>query len=262
MKCFILLVSYNRCISLEWDWLFTRSWCIQRCAPCTKSLWTSSTWWGQVYTMWVVPPVAQVFILQFMSHTHFYFLTWMWMVPYLQTHRNMWCECLVLWCIQVYARLHCVYVPVLRCMCEQSNYSEQYMVGSQQGVQSVDRFNPAGCPGVNSQRGILSSHSHMSPESVRLIHRHRSVMHTDTSVITVQTLICRSKFNCWCSHVKVNPLSETVPACVSQHALGKKQYRWTLLIQEIISSAGINHSELQPWSHRLITVVFYIQNLI
>lgn len=147
-------------------------------------------------------------------------------------------------------------------MCEQSNYSEQYMVGSQQGVQSVDRFNPAGCQGVNSQRGILSSHSHMSPESVRLIHRHRSVMHTDTSVITVQTLICRSEFNCWCSRVKVNPLSKTVPACVSQHALGKKQYRWTLLTQEIISSTGINHSVAALITQAYTTVVFYIQNLI
>ena len=52
------------------------------------------------------------------------------------------------------------------------------MVGSQQGVPGVDRFGAAGCPGVNSPRGILSSHSHMSPESVRLIHRHRSVTHT------------------------------------------------------------------------------------
>lgn len=39
----------------------------------------------------------------------------------------------------------------------------------------MDRFNPAGCQGGNSSRGILSSHSHMSPESVRLMHRHRSV---------------------------------------------------------------------------------------
>ena len=53
------------------------------------------------------------------------------------------------------------------------------MVGSQQGVPSVDRFGTAGCQGVNSSRGILSSHSHMSPESVRLLHRHRSVPHRD-----------------------------------------------------------------------------------
>lgn len=49
------------------------------------------------------------------------------------------------------------------------------MTGSQQGVSTMDRFNPAGCQGGNSSRGILSSHSHMSPESVRLMHRHRSV---------------------------------------------------------------------------------------
>uniref|UniRef100_A0A3Q2CXQ0 Dedicator of cytokinesis 3 n=1 Tax=Cyprinodon variegatus TaxID=28743 RepID=A0A3Q2CXQ0_CYPVA len=32
-------------------------------------------------------------------------------------------------------------------------------------VPSMDRFGPAGCPGVNSPRGILSTHNHMSPES-------------------------------------------------------------------------------------------------
>uniref|UniRef100_M4AMW0 Dedicator of cytokinesis 3 n=1 Tax=Xiphophorus maculatus TaxID=8083 RepID=M4AMW0_XIPMA len=45
-------------------------------------------------------------------------------------------------------------------------------------VPGMDRFGPAGCPGVNSPRGILSSHNHMSPESVRLMHRHRSVTQT------------------------------------------------------------------------------------
>lgn len=65
---------------------------------------------------------------------------------------------------------------ISKCMREQCKYSEQYMVGSQQGLPGVDRFGPAGCPGVNSPRGILSSHSHMSPESVRLMHRHRSVV--------------------------------------------------------------------------------------
>lgn len=49
------------------------------------------------------------------------------------------------------------------------------MTGSQQGVNTMDRFSAAGCQGGNSSRGILSSHSHMSPESVRLMHRHRSV---------------------------------------------------------------------------------------
>lgn len=49
------------------------------------------------------------------------------------------------------------------------------MTGSQQGVSTMDRFTAAGCQGGNSSRGILSSHSHMSPESVRLMHRHRSV---------------------------------------------------------------------------------------
>uniref|UniRef100_A0AAX7VIF0 Dedicator of cytokinesis 3 n=1 Tax=Astatotilapia calliptera TaxID=8154 RepID=A0AAX7VIF0_ASTCA len=48
--------------------------------------------------------------------------------------------------------------------------------GLHHGLPGVDRFGPAGCPGVNSPRGILSSHSHMSPESVRLMHRHRSVV--------------------------------------------------------------------------------------
>lgn len=41
-----------------------------------------------------------------------------------------------------------------------------------------DRFGPAGCQGINSPRGILSSHNHMSPESVRLMHRHRSAIFT------------------------------------------------------------------------------------
>ena len=90
-------------------------------------------------------------------------------------------------CVQ---RLQYVYKQVLRYMCEQCSYSEQYMVGSQQGVPSVDRFGPAGCPGVNSPRGILSSHSHMSPESVRLMHRHRSVTHRYT-----KGLICNPSPN-------------------------------------------------------------------
>lgn len=50
------------------------------------------------------------------------------------------------------------------------------MTGSQQGVSTMDRFAAAGCQGGSSSRGILSSHSHMSPESVRLMHRHRSVL--------------------------------------------------------------------------------------
>lgn len=66
-------------------------------------------------------------------------------------------------------------LPRIKCTRDRCKYSEQYMVGSQQGVTTMDRFAPAGCQGVNSSRGILSSHSHMSPESVRLIHRHRSV---------------------------------------------------------------------------------------
>ncbi|CAB1459473.1 unnamed protein product [Pleuronectes platessa] len=63
-----------------------------------------------------------------------------------------------------------------------------YMVGSQQGVPSVDRFGPAGCQGVSSSRSSLSSHSHMSPESVRLIHRHSplnlqgSIRHSSSSL--------------------------------------------------------------------------------
>ena len=70
----------------------------------------------------------------------------------------------------------CCSMFMCKCFNAQCKYSEQYMVGTQQ-VPGVDRFGPAGCPGVNSPRGILSSHSHMSPESVRLIHRHRSVTH-------------------------------------------------------------------------------------
>lgn len=58
------------------------------------------------------------------------------------------------------------------------------MTGSQQGVSTMDRFNPAGCQGGNSSRGILSSHSHMSPESVRLMHRHRSVLAAATPTTT------------------------------------------------------------------------------
>uniref|UniRef100_A0A3Q3F4H7 Dedicator of cytokinesis 3 n=1 Tax=Labrus bergylta TaxID=56723 RepID=A0A3Q3F4H7_9LABR len=52
----------------------------------------------------------------------------------------------------------------------------------------VDRFGQAGCQGVNSPRGILSSHSHMSPESVRLMHRHSplnlqgSIRHSSSSL--------------------------------------------------------------------------------
>lgn len=63
------------------------------------------------------------------------------------------------------------------------------MVGSQQGVPGMDRFGPAGCQGVNSPRGILSSHSHMSPESVRLIHRHRSVSHTKSLISTLAPIM-------------------------------------------------------------------------
>uniref|UniRef100_A0A3Q1HX29 Uncharacterized protein n=1 Tax=Anabas testudineus TaxID=64144 RepID=A0A3Q1HX29_ANATE len=60
--------------------------------------------------------------------------------------------------------------------------------GLHHGVPGVDRFVPAGCTGVNSPRGILSSHSHMSPESVRLIHRHSplnlqgSIRHSSSSL--------------------------------------------------------------------------------
>uniref|UniRef100_A0A8C5DA76 Dedicator of cytokinesis protein 3-like n=1 Tax=Gouania willdenowi TaxID=441366 RepID=A0A8C5DA76_GOUWI len=60
--------------------------------------------------------------------------------------------------------------------------------GLHHGVPGVDRFSPAGCPGVNSPRGILSSHSHMSPESVRLMHRHSplnlqgSIRHSSSSL--------------------------------------------------------------------------------
>uniref|UniRef100_A0A8C6PQR3 Dedicator of cytokinesis 3 n=1 Tax=Nothobranchius furzeri TaxID=105023 RepID=A0A8C6PQR3_NOTFU len=55
-------------------------------------------------------------------------------------------------------------------------------------VPSMDRFGPAGCIGVNSPRGILSSHNHMSPESVRIIHRHSplnlqgSIRHSSSSL--------------------------------------------------------------------------------
>lgn len=70
--------------------------------------------------------------------------------------------------------------------CELCKYSEQFMVGSQQCVPGVDRFGPAGCSGVNSPRGILSSHNHMSPESVRLMHRHRSVTRTIICLILTQ----------------------------------------------------------------------------
>ncbi|KAJ3586458.1 hypothetical protein NHX12_012856, partial [Muraenolepis orangiensis] len=44
--------------------------------------------------------------------------------------------------------------------------------GLHHGLTGVDRFVPGGCSGVVSPRGILTSHSHMSPESARLIHRH------------------------------------------------------------------------------------------
>uniref|UniRef100_A0A3P9JKJ7 Dedicator of cytokinesis 3 n=1 Tax=Oryzias latipes TaxID=8090 RepID=A0A3P9JKJ7_ORYLA len=60
--------------------------------------------------------------------------------------------------------------------------------GLHHGVPSIDRFGPAGCPGGNSPRGILSSHNHMSPESVRLIHRHSplnlqgSIRHSSSSL--------------------------------------------------------------------------------
>uniref|UniRef100_A0A3Q0T2Q9 Dedicator of cytokinesis 3 n=1 Tax=Amphilophus citrinellus TaxID=61819 RepID=A0A3Q0T2Q9_AMPCI len=60
--------------------------------------------------------------------------------------------------------------------------------GLHHGLPGVDRFGPAGCPGVNSSRGILSSHSHMSPESVRLMHRHSplnlqgSIRHSSSSL--------------------------------------------------------------------------------
>uniref|UniRef100_A0A3B4Z574 Dedicator of cytokinesis protein 3-like n=1 Tax=Stegastes partitus TaxID=144197 RepID=A0A3B4Z574_9TELE len=60
--------------------------------------------------------------------------------------------------------------------------------GLHHGVPGVDRFGPAGCQGVNSPRGILSSHSHMSPESVRLMHRHSplnlqgSIRHSSSSL--------------------------------------------------------------------------------
>lgn len=77
----------------------------------------------------------------------------------------------------------CLKIKQFKCFCDQCKYSEQYMVGSQQGVPGVDRFGPAGCQGVNSPRGILSSHSHMSPESVRLMHRHRSVSRTKFALL-------------------------------------------------------------------------------
>uniref|UniRef100_A0A3P8SNF6 Dedicator of cytokinesis 3 n=1 Tax=Amphiprion percula TaxID=161767 RepID=A0A3P8SNF6_AMPPE len=60
--------------------------------------------------------------------------------------------------------------------------------GLHHGVPGVDRFGPAGCQVVNSPRGILSSHSHMSPESVRLMHRHSplnlqgSIRHSSSSL--------------------------------------------------------------------------------
>lgn len=54
------------------------------------------------------------------------------------------------------------------CVCAVSDYSEQCLYVVQQGL-------PAASTGVNNPRGIKTTHSHMSPESVRLIHRHRSV---------------------------------------------------------------------------------------
>ncbi|CAL8325389.1 unnamed protein product [Merluccius merluccius] len=57
-----------------------------------------------------------------------------------------------------------------------------------QGLPGVDRFGSAGCSGVTSPRGILTSHSHMSPESIRLIHRHSplnlqgSIRHSSSSL--------------------------------------------------------------------------------
>uniref|UniRef100_A0A3Q1EV04 Dedicator of cytokinesis 3 n=1 Tax=Acanthochromis polyacanthus TaxID=80966 RepID=A0A3Q1EV04_9TELE len=60
--------------------------------------------------------------------------------------------------------------------------------GLHHGVPGVDRFGPAGCQVVNSPRGVLSSHSHMSPESVRLMHRHSplnlqgSIRHSSSSL--------------------------------------------------------------------------------
>lgn len=52
-------------------------------------------------------------------------------------------------------------------------FSDVTVFGFQQIVPSMDRFGPAGCPGANSFRGAFPPHSHMSPENVRFIHRHR-----------------------------------------------------------------------------------------
>uniref|UniRef100_A0A8C5A8L7 Dedicator of cytokinesis 3 n=1 Tax=Gadus morhua TaxID=8049 RepID=A0A8C5A8L7_GADMO len=60
--------------------------------------------------------------------------------------------------------------------------------GLHHGLPGVDRFGQAGCSGGNSPRGILTSHSHMSPESIRLIHRHSplnlqgSIRHSSSSL--------------------------------------------------------------------------------
>uniref|UniRef100_A0AAZ3PM42 Dedicator of cytokinesis 3 n=1 Tax=Oncorhynchus tshawytscha TaxID=74940 RepID=A0AAZ3PM42_ONCTS len=55
--------------------------------------------------------------------------------------------------------------PLHKKLIDQFHMMRQSLYVVQQGL-------PAGYTGVNSPRGILTTHSHMSPESVRLIHRH------------------------------------------------------------------------------------------
>lgn len=55
-------------------------------------------------------------------------------------------------------------------------YSEQCFYMTLQGLPGLDK---AGS-GANTHRGILASHSPMSPESFKLMHRHRSAAQTNT----------------------------------------------------------------------------------
>uniref|UniRef100_A0A8C7SYC2 Dedicator of cytokinesis 3 n=1 Tax=Oncorhynchus mykiss TaxID=8022 RepID=A0A8C7SYC2_ONCMY len=55
--------------------------------------------------------------------------------------------------------------PLHKKLIDQFHMMRQSLYVAQQGL-------PAAYTGVNSPRGILTTHSHMSPESVRLIHRH------------------------------------------------------------------------------------------
>lgn len=63
----------------------------------------------------------------------------------------------------------CVYT---RGQCE---YSEQCFYVSLQGLPGLDKSGS----GPNTPRGILATHGPMSPESFKLMHRHRSATHRD-----------------------------------------------------------------------------------